>query len=67
MRLGKLFLLHVTSSMMALQAVLTLRSLCSDGAKSEDGYSIVLVQATGHHTGTAFALPGLPPVSKPCT
>ena len=30
----------------------------ADGSKDEkDGYSIVVVQATGHHTGQAFSLP----------
>ena len=30
----------------------------ADGTKDEkDGYSIVVVQATGHHTGQAFSLP----------
>jgi hypothetical protein len=37
----------------------------ADGAKDKDGYSIVIVQATGHHTGKAFSIPGsdLHPVS----
>lgn len=37
----------------------------ADGTKDEkDGYSIVVVQATGHHTGQAFSLPTVkaPPV-----
>ncbi|KAK9917218.1 hypothetical protein WJX75_001950 [Coccomyxa subellipsoidea] len=35
----------------------------TDGAKDDDGYSIVIVQATGHHTGKAFTLGGkFPPV-----
>lgn len=30
----------------------------ADGTKDEkDGYSIVVVKATGHHTGQAFSLP----------
>lgn len=29
----------------------------TDGAKDDDGYSIVIVQVTGHHTGTAFTMP----------
>jgi len=30
----------------------------ADGTKDEkDGYSTVVVQATGHHTGKAFSLP----------
>lgn len=34
----------------------------TEGSKDDDGYCIVEVQATGHHTGTAFAVEGLPPV-----
>ena len=37
----------------------------AEGTKDEkDGYSIVVVQATGHHTGQAFSLPTVnaPPV-----
>lgn len=37
--------------------------MAADGAKDDDGYSIVIVQATGHHTGKAFTLGGkFPPV-----
>ncbi len=35
----------------------------ADGTKDDEGYSIVVVQATGNHTGKPFALPGMPPVS----
>ena len=35
-----------------------LKPVGADGSKDEkDGYSIVVVQATGHHTGQAFSLP----------
>lgn len=40
--------------------------VAADGTKDEkEGYSIVVVQATGHHTGQAFSLPTVdaPPVS----
>ncbi len=43
----------------------TLHLHCADGTKDEkDGFSIVVVQATGHHTGQAFSLPTVkaPPV-----
>jgi hypothetical protein len=31
-------------------------------SSSADGYAIVSVKVSGHHTGAPFALPGLPPV-----
>ncbi|KAK9815232.1 hypothetical protein WJX72_000391 [[Myrmecia] bisecta] len=34
----------------------------TDGSKDDEGYCIVTVQATGHHTGKPFELPGLPPI-----
>lgn len=37
-------------------------SAATDGEADKDGFAIVVVQASGHHTGAPFSLPGLPPV-----
>ncbi|PSC71078.1 glycosyl hydrolase [Micractinium conductrix] len=34
----------------------------TDGSVDKDGYAIVAVRASGHHTGAPFQLPGLPAV-----
>ncbi|KAL4437523.1 hypothetical protein ABPG77_003504 [Micractinium sp. CCAP 211/92] len=37
-------------------------SAVSDGEVDKDGFAIVAVKVSGHHTGAPFAPPGLPPV-----